>query len=149
MTTLQKLHHWLATYEGFAQLADLHVDYTDHLPDNAGVFPSGLVEIRRTEDVLGNITVENQYNFALYRLMGKSPGDDTAAMNNADGMMDFQLWVQAQSVTHQAPTFGNIAEEQETISAQNGSLYETNDEGTALYVVIISAKFKKYYPAKE
>lgn len=146
MTTLQKLRCWLATYEGFAQLEDLHIDYTDHLPDNAGVFPSGLVEIRRTEDVLGNVTVENQYNFVLYRLMARSPGDDMAATDNADSMMDFQLWVQSQSVTHKAPTFGDIDVEQETISAQNGALYETDEEGTALYVVTISAKFKKYYP---
>ena len=40
--------------------------YTDQIPFNGGVFPSGLMEVSRTSDILGNVTVTNQYNFGLY-----------------------------------------------------------------------------------
>ena len=60
-------------------------------------------------------------------------------------MLDFQRWVQAQSVTRAAPTFGNIDVRRETIKAQNGALLDTGKEGVAVYVVQLSAEFSTFY----
>lgn len=145
MTDLEKLKKWLQTYPGSEALEDFQVDYTDRLPGGLGVFPSGLVEIGRRETITGDVTVRNQYNFGLYIVFSKSPGDDAGALINADWVMDFQRWVQEQSVRHLAPTFGNTDLRNETMSAQNGALFESDDEGLAMYMVQLSATFKLFF----
>lgn len=144
MTALERIRAWIATYPGYDILGSFGVDYTDRIPANGGIFPSGLVEIRRTEDILGNTTVENQYNFGLYYVFLKAPGDDAGAQFNAHWIMDFQMWVQEQSTRHLAPTFGDDPRT-ERIQAQNGVLYEADEEGTATYMVQLSVNFTKIY----
>lgn len=145
MTDLEKLKEWIAKYPKFDILGNFQCDYTDQIPSNGGIYPSGLVEIRRAEDILGNVEVENQYNFGLYYVLEKAPGDDLGAMFNAEWLMDFQNWVQEQSARHLAPTFGDKPKS-ERITAQNGVLYGSDKEGTATYMVQLSVKFKKFYP---
>lgn len=144
MTDLEKIRGWIATYPDFNILERFQVDYTDQLPANGGLFPTGIVEVNRTEDILGNVTVENQYNFGLYYVLEKAPGDDAGAKINADWVMGFQKWVQEQSVRGCVPHFGNT-QEKETAKAQNGVLYEQSGEGTAVYMVQLSVQFKNYY----
>ncbi len=149
MTPLEKVLEWLKTYPKAAELlAEYHVDYTDHIPGNAGLYPSGLVEISRKTDVLGNTEVTNQYNFALYHVFTKAPDDDVGAAVNADWVMDFQEWVQTESIRGNAPTFGDDPYG-EAMTAQNGALFDASEEGTAIYVVQLSAKFIKIYEVSE
>ena len=145
MTDLDKLKNWLRTYPGYEQLGEMKVDYTDQLPGCFGVFPAGLVEIGRRETIWGEVTVRNQLNFALYLVLPKAPGDDVGAQINADWVMDFQRWVQDQSVAHRAPTFGNADTSRETMSAQNGALYEADEEGLAMYMIALQATFRMHY----
>ena len=142
MTPLEKIRSWLATYEGFDILDKFRVDYTDQVPANGGVFPSGLVEIERRSDICGSITVENQYNFGLYYVFPKDPLDDVGATENADWIMDFQEWVQLQSLSGNAPVFGDFPHS-ERVMAQNGVLYEATEAGLATYMVQLSVRFKK------
>ncbi len=147
MTALEKIRNWLKTYEGFDILSEFQVDYTDQVPANGGVYPSGLMEISRSTDIFGNYTVENQYNFGLYYVFEKASGDDAGATANADWIMDFQEWVQEQSVTGAAPVFGDVPTS-ERITAQNGVLYEATDEGLATYMVQLSVRFTKKFEVK-
>ncbi|MBP1737279.1 MAG: hypothetical protein H6Q60_1160 [Oscillospiraceae bacterium] len=149
MTDLEQIRAWIATYPDFDILGQFQVDFTDTVPANGGIFPSGLVEVDREEDILGNVEVHNQYNFGLYYVFPKAPGDNASATVNADWVMDFQRWVQEQSVTKAAPTFGNIDEDTEAIRAQNGVLYDANEEGTATYMVQLSVNFTTYYEVNE
>ena len=144
MTDLEKIRQWLATYPGTIPVQGMKVDYFSPNPDNGSIDPSGLVEVSRTEDILGNVTVENQYNFALYFVLLKSPGDDAGATDNAALLMDFQRWVQEQSIRKMVPVFGDKPEK-ETVKAQNGALYAADEEGTAIYMVQLSINFIKYY----
>ena len=143
-TDLARIRAWIATFPGFDILGSFHCDYTDQIPASGGVFPAGLVEISRTEDILGNVTAVNQYNFGLYYVLEKSPGDDGGATENAGWIMGFQRWVQEQSVRGLAPRFGNT-DEREIIRAQNGALYDAQDEGTATYMVALSVQFTQLY----
>lgn len=59
MTALETIRAWIREYPGCRALQDLYVDYTDTAPSNGGVNPSGLVEISRRTDILGNVTVTN------------------------------------------------------------------------------------------
>lgn len=142
MTPLETIRKWIATYPGHDILSDFSVDYTDQIPANGGIFPSGLAEVSRSEDVTGDALVQNRYNFALYYVFEKAPGDDTGAVVNADWIMDFQEWVQAQSLTGAVPQFGDRTT---AITAQNGALYSAEAEGTATYMVQLSVDFEKFY----
>ena len=79
MTTLEIVRNWIATFPQYDILSAFLVDYTDQIPANGGVFPSGLVEISRNRDICGNITVENQLNFGIYTVFEKPQDDDAAA----------------------------------------------------------------------
>lgn len=144
MTDLERLRTWLKTCPNADILQSWQVDYTDQLPGTFGVFPAGMVENSRKSDIVGNVTVENQYNFAIYIVFPKAPGDDAGAQINADWVMDFQQWVQEQSIRHKAPTFGD-APMQESMRAQSGALYDAGEAGTAMYMVRLSAVFQKHY----
>ena len=147
MTALEKVKNWLATYPEFDILGNFQVDYTGQVPNVGSLAPSGLVEIERRSDIFGNVTVEDQYNFGLYYVFEKAPGDDAGATLNADWIMDFQEWAQAQSITGAAPIFGDVPQT-ERIIAQNGVLYEATDEGLATYMVQLSVRFTKKFEVK-
>jgi len=144
MTALEKIRTWLATYSGYDILSEFRVDYTDQIPSKGAIFPSGLVEVSRASDIFGNVTVTNQYNFGLYYVFKKPPGDDVEATINADWIMGFQEWAQEQSARGLAPVFGDVPRK-ERIMGQNGVLYEASDEGLATYVVQLSVQFTKKF----
>lgn len=79
MTDLECLIEWLKTYDGYDILGSCQVDYTDQIPNQGFVFPQGLVEVERREDILGNVTLTDRYNFGLYFTFEKALQDDTAA----------------------------------------------------------------------
>ena len=144
MTALDQITAFVRSYPGADILRTFQVDYTDQIPANAGVFPSGLVEVRRKTDIFGNVAVTNQYNFGLYYVFEKAPGDDVGAQINADWLMDFQEWVQEQSIRGLSPVFGDDPR-QERITAQNGVMYSAEDEGLATYMVQLSVQFIKKF----
>ena len=144
MTDLERLRAWLKTFPDASAMQNWQVDYTDQLPGTFGMFPAGLVENSRKEDILGNTVVENQYNFSIYLVFAKAPGDDTGAQVNASWVMRFQQWVQEQSLLHLAPTFGDEPR-REILRAQNGELFTASKAGLAMYMVRMSAVFQKKY----
>lgn len=149
MSDLLIIKKWLKTYKGYNILKKFRVDFTDHIPCQGALFPSGVVEVSRTTDILGNTLVRNQLNFAIYYVFPFTPGDDVGATINADWVMDFQKWVQEQSVMRLAPTFGNSDQYNEKISAQNGSLYANEDDGTAIYMVQLAVTFTNHFEIGE
>lgn len=144
MSDLQKIRDWIQSYPKISAATDLYVDYYADQPENSSIAPSGLQEISRKEDILGNIIVENQYNFALYFVFPKSPGEDTGATENAEWLLDFQSWVQKQSIRRLIPTFGDEPKT-ETIKAQNGEIVYAGPEGIGMYTVLLSINFTKKY----
>lgn len=144
MSDLEKVRNWLLSYPKIDRIQGLGVDYYSAQPNNGSIDPSGLVEISRTTDIIGNTTVRNQYNFALYFVLAKSPEDNVGATENADWLLDLQKWIQEQSIRKQAPIFGDEPKT-ETISAQNGKVDAADEEGTGVYSVQLSIEFTKIY----
>lgn len=130
MSPLNEIRNWLNTFPGIDRLQALRVDYYSQQPDNGSIDPSGAQIISVKEDILGNKTVENQYNFGLYFVLAKDPGNDEVATENADWVMEFQAWVNEQSLLHLAPTFGDLPRT-ERIKAQNGAVSAADNEGVA------------------
>lgn len=141
---LQKMREFVESYPGADILSQLSIDFTDKVPNAGGLFPSGLVEVRRRAFIDGTREVDSQYNFALYTLFEKVPEDDATGTANAAWLMAFQEWVQEQSILGLAPSFGDDPRS-ERIRAGNGEMYSASDEGTALYVIRISVSFTKRY----
>lgn len=139
---LDVVREWIATYPGHDILSEFQCDYTDQIPSSGGIFPGGLLEVSRTNYITGDVMVENQYNFGLYYVFLKAPGDDVTATVNADWVMDFQEWVRSQAIMGNVPKFGD-----KTVSvlAQNGALYTADEEGTATYMVQLSINFQKKF----
>lgn len=144
MNALETVRDWLTTFPQSSVLTGFSVDYTDKIPSTGGILPDGLVELNRSRDIVGNVTVTNQYNFGLYYVFEKAPNDDVGAAENADWIVDLQEWVQEQSATGAAPVFGDDPRE-ERIIAQNGTLLETDKEGTGVYMVQLSVRFIKKF----
>lgn len=142
-SALETMREFVASYDA-GILGLLAIDYTDRIPDAAGLFPAGMMEVSRRTDLLGNVTTENQLNFALYVTLGKSPGDDVIATENAEWAMDFQRWVQQQSATGQAPRFGDVPRT-ERIVASNGAIYGASDEGTAIYAIQLTVSYTRRF----
>ncbi len=143
-TALEKMRGFVQSYPDADILGALQIDYTDHVPNCGGLFPSGLVEVARRRYVLGDADVDQQYNFALYTVLEKAPGEDAGATYNAEWLMGFQEWVQEQSVLGLAPTFGDFPRS-ERVWAGNGAVYSADEEGVAVYAIQISASFTKHY----
>ena len=143
-TKLEKVKEWIATFPSYSILSDFQVDYTDQVPSNGGIFPNGLVEVTRRKDILGNVTVTNQLNFGIYCVFEKAPNDNVGATINQEWIASFQDWVQEQSVKGLAPVFGD-SPKTEVITAQNGELYDTTDEGWAMYMVQLTIQYVKNY----
>lgn len=144
MTDLEKIRNWLLTCPETERLQSFRVDYLTRDPENGSIRPSGLTEISRVEDLLGNATVENQLSFGLYYVLRKTDEDDAGTQDNAQWVLSLQQWVQSQSIQHLAPTFGDEPNKERMI-AQNGVLYAENENGTATYLVQLTANFTKYY----
>lgn len=148
MTEIQEIKNWVQKFPKWHDhVQDFSVDYTDNFPGNGGVFPAGTVEVERKEDVLGNVTVTNQLNFAIYWVLPAPTDDDEQSTDNVEWVSEFQRWVQSQSVLRVAPTFGDVPQD-EYIKAQNGTLFSVGEDGTtAMYMIQLSATFKNYYEA--
>lgn len=146
-SALEKMRAFIFSYPYPEPLDNLLIDYTDNVPNSGGLFPDGLVEISRRKDLLGNTTVTNQYNFALYTVLEKSPDEDYGATLNAEWQMAFQEWVQEQSVNGNAPVFGDEPRT-ESITAQNGTIYSAEGEGYAIYAIQLSVTFTRNFERK-
>lgn len=135
MTDLEKMQQWLRSCPGWEDT--LQVDTTEPAPGNSGLFPEGLEELSRQEDVLGNLHIVCRYRFTLYRRVSRDGG---AA--DAKWLLDFQNWVQQQNVLGLAPQFGDIPY-LERMQAQKGTLKERGQTG--LYAVTLTAEFTRVY----
>ena len=79
--------------------------------------------------------------------MAKSPSDYEGSAELADITLRLQEWVQAQSIRHKVPILGDIPEN-ESATAQNGTLFSTDIEGVGIYVVQLAFTYQLYFPSE-
>ena len=132
---MEQIKQWLQSFPGWE--GTVCVDYVDAKPGNTGLYPKGLKEIFRREDVLGNLTVHYRYDFLLRRNAAR--GEE-----NAQWLMEFQNWVMEQSRLGLAPQFGDDPKT-ERIRASEGQLQSHAQAGSSMYTVRLSKEFTKTY----
>lgn len=131
---LEKLISWLKTFPLWEDT--LTVDYNRGTIGSAGLYPGGVEEIERREDILGNVTVRNRAHFDLTRVTtGQQDSYDNAAW-----LLAFQDWVQTQSRKGLAPVFGSEPA-REVIRAKQGKLKTASQTGTGTYTVHLTADY--------
>ena len=84
---LQDIIRWLKTFPLWQDT--LFVDYTDGIPGGSGLFPAGVEEVARREDVLGNVTAQYRCCFDLVRI---TTGQQDSR-EHARWLLQFQEWV--------------------------------------------------------
>lgn len=138
MTILERVQQWLQTYPGWED--SLTVDMLPAGPGHMGLFPTGMKELSRTEDILGNQQVAYRLGFTLRRQVGVE--EDNAS--HAAWLLDFQDWVRQQSQAGLAPRLGDVPA-REKMWAEKGSLQKISPTGIGTYTVTLIANFTKLY----
>ena len=135
---LDELKQWLQTFPRWE--GTLQLDYAECVPGNNGLYPRGMTELSRREDVLGNVKTRCSYTFTLQRAAA-------AGEENAQWLLDFQNWVAQQEHLGLAPKFGDEPKS-ERLRAFEGRLENQAQTGCALYTVQLYAEFTKLYEVK-
>ena len=132
---LEKMITWLQT---FPQWEDsIQIDFLQARPGSSGLYPKGLTELSRREDVLGNLTLQCRCDFLLRKNAG-------IREENARWLLEFQQWVMEQDRMGLAPKFGD-APKSERIRVSDGQLQSLSQTGSALYTVKLWTEFTKIY----
>ena len=132
---LEQMKRWLETFPKWE--GTLQFDYADGVPGGSGLYPRGLQELSRREDVLGNVTVRCSCTVLMRR--SACPGED-----NARWLLEFQHWVMEQDRLGLAPKFGDEPKS-ERLRAYEGKLDSHTQVGSSLYTVLLRAEFTKFY----
>ena len=132
---LEKMITWLQT---FPQWEDsIQIDFLQARPGSSSLYPKGLTELSRREDVLGNLTLQCRCDFLLRKNAG-------IREENARWLLEFQHWVMEQDRMGLAPKFGD-APKSERIRVSDGQLQSLSQTGSALYTVKLWTEFTKIY----
>lgn len=135
---LEMMKAWLETFPQWE--GTLQFDYADAVPGNSGLYPKGITELSRREDVLGNVRTRYSCAFTLRRAAGQGP-------ENAQWLLDFQNWVMEQDRLGLAPKFGDEPRS-ERLRAFEGRLDSRHQAGSNMYTVQLTAEFTKLYEVK-
>ena len=127
---LEKLQSWLSAYPNW-----------ETFPGNVCVLPKEKKEVFRREDVLGNSVMGCRYYVTLIWETAGQIGDGKCAAR----LLDFQSWVQEQSILGLAPHFGDVPA-QERVWTEKGGL--TVGTQIVTYTVTLVADFTKVYEVK-
>ena len=132
---LEKMIKWLQTFPAWED--SIQIDSVDARPGSTGLYPKGLKEISRREDVLGNLRIRYRLDVLLRKNAGKSE-------ENAKWLLEFQEWVLEQNRLGLAPQFGDDPKTQR-LQASEGQLQSLAQVGSALYTVKLWVEFTKIY----
>ena len=135
---LEKMKSWLQTFPLWE--GSIQVDFLDGQPGNAGLYPRGITELSRREDVLGNAKVRCRYDFLLRKTA-------LGSEENARWLLAFQNWVMEQDRLGLAPRFGDEPKT-ERIRAEEGKLDSNAQVGSVLHTIRLQAEFTKIYEVK-
>ena len=138
MTILERVRQWLQTYPQWEDT--LTVDMIPAGTDAAGLFPGGVEERSRKEDILGNRQVQCRMRFILRRQVSAEEDNES----HAAWLLDFQQWVSLQSLAGLTPQLGDVPA-WEQMRAEKGSLQKISPTGIGTYTVTITANFIKLY----
>ena len=132
---LENMKAWLQTFPQWE--GNIQVDYLEAVPGNTGLYPKGITEISRREDVLGNVKVRCRSTFLLRKTA-------VGTEENARWLLAFQQWVMEQNRLGLTPKFGDEPKTERLLAA-DGRLENHAQVGSSLYTLQLQAEFTKIY----
>jgi len=127
MEQIKELENLLRMFPLWGDAA-LQIDETEPKPGSCGLFPLGIQELSRREDVTGNVRTRLRQRYVLRRVIGR--GEDAAAW-----LLALQTWLWGK----QLPGFGSDCQ----VRAEKGSLSKARQAGTDLYEATITLEYTK------
>ena len=128
MDVLKTVTDWLKTFPLWQ--GELQVDSLKPVPGSIGLYPQGVQEISRREDVTGNVEVSNRLELLLCRVTG---GEDDR-QDCARWLLALQQWISDQSAEGLAPRLGDVPE-RSFFQAQQGKLCGPAQTGTGRHTL--------------
>lgn len=139
-TYFEQLLQWLARCPALAGIA-LHVDDLPPAAGTGALFPKGVEQTDRWQNLLGQVTARQKMQLVLRLNLPFVPGDAELTAQTARRLLELQAWVAEQSAAGLAPQLGNADPAQETLTAGAARLEQANDEGSAVYTVTLTAHY--------
>jgi hypothetical protein len=137
MTELEKMQSWILSYPHWGD-GPLYINYNDGLPGSGGLYPMGLETFSSEADVLGNRRMRCRFRFVLYRIASGQHSDP----EGAQWLLDFQKWVQRESLAGKTPKFGDEPET-EQLGTEDGMCDQILRSGARRYKLTLIAEFEK------
>lgn len=139
-TYFEQLLQWLARCPALAGI-DLRVDDLPPAAGTGALFPKGVEQTDRWQNLLGQVTARQKMQLVLRLNLPFVPGDAELTAQTARRLLELQTWVAEQSAVGLAPQLGNADPAQETLTAGAARLEQANDEGSAVYTVTLTAHY--------
>lgn len=145
MNIIEVVKETLQQFPKISQVCnDIHIDFTDDIPTNYGLSPTGDTLIK--EDILGNQT--RQHTFILYAVFQSQ--SDYDRMANSGTLLELQHWLENKADNQKITvTVGDkeLTGELKKITCANGMLYAIPDDNLnsgVLYQLQITAQYKTF-----
>ena len=150
-TYFEQLLQWLARCPALTGI-DLRVDDLPPAAGTGALFPKGVEQTDRWQNLLGQVTTRQKMQLVLRLNLPFVPGDANLSAQTARRLLELQAWVAEQSAAGLAPRLGqtdprpgiflgNADPVQETLTAGAARLEQANDEGSAVYTVTLTAHY--------
>ena len=145
MNIIEVVKETLQQFPKISQVCnDIHIDFTDDIPTNYGLSPTGDTLIK--EDILGNQT--RQHTFILYAVFQSQ--SDYDRMANSGTLLELQHWLENKADNQKITvTVGDkeLTGELKKITCANGMIYgipDGNLNSGVLYQLQITAQYKTF-----
>ena len=125
-TYFEQLLQWLARCPALTGI-DLRVDDLPPAAGTGALFPKGVEQTDRWQNLLGQVTTRQKMQLVLRLNLPFVPGDANLSAQTARRLLELQAWVAEQSA--------------ETLTAGAARLEQANDEGSAVYTVTLTAHY--------
>ena len=131
-TYFEQLLQWLARCPALTGI-DLRVDDLPPAAGTGALFPKGVEQTDRWQNLLGQVTARQKMQLVLRLNLPFVPGDANLSAQTARRLLELQAWVAEQSAAADPM--------QETLTAGAARLEQANDEGSAVYTVTLTAHY--------
>lgn len=135
MAELDKIRTFLMQFPLWGDMP-LEIDRSGAVPGHPGLFPQGVTEYGRKEDILGGVTVSCR---SRYLLLLRLPCREE---ENARWLRELADWVRQSSAMGLAPVLG-VGNTR--LRCTDGKLKSREQAGTVLYQAELTAEFDKIY----
>ena len=122
-TYFEQLLQWLARCPALTGI-DLRVDDLPPAAGTGALFPKGVEQTDRWQNLLGQVTARQKMQLVLRLNLPFVPGDANLSAQTARRLLELQAWVAEQ-----------------TLTAGAARLEQANDEGSAVYTVTLTAHY--------